>query len=701
MLSGQNPLNFSKIGAWRNWLDAVTANTHAKRQMRKCRFDSGRPYYLYTRNMPKKLHVDIETFSSADIASCGAYKYIESDDFEILLIAYALDDEPIKIIDLAQGELIPEEFVEAMNDPEIEKWAHNAVFERLSFAKYGFNVPVEQWYCSAVKAAYCGLPLSLDGVSKAMQLEEKGKLSTGKALIRYFSIPCKPSKANNMRERNLPKHDLEKWSDFKRYCINDVEAEREICRRLEGYNIPEFDRLTYLIDQHINDTGVLVDINMANNAVRIDAIFKEEISSKVKELTGLENPNSPAQLKAWLNNATGKSIQSLAKDSVQDLLKEIDAGAASDVLKGRALMAKSSTKKYNAMLSCACKDSRAHGLFQFYGAMRTGRWAGRLIQLQNLPQNHMPDLDLARSVISDNDYDLAEMLYGNIPTVLSELIRTALIAPEGHVFAVADFSAIEARVLSWLAGEEWRLDVFRTHGKIYEASASMMFGVPIESIGKGSPLRQKGKVAELALGYEGSVGALKTMGGERMGLSVPEMKIIVDRWRKANPKIVKLWADIDKAAKRAVESKKPYRLRSLLFECDDMAMTIQLPSGRKLFYQDAKMGSNRFGNASVIYKGMNQETKKWEDLETYGGKLTENIIQGISRDLLALAMAGLYRKNYKMVLHVHDEVACEVESDMASAKLDDMCKTMCIVPDWAAGLPLNAAGYITPFYKKD
>lgn len=650
--------------------------------------------------MARRLHIDIETFSSVDIKTSGAYKYTQSPDFEILLVAYAFDDEPIKIVDLIQGERLPKEFIDGLLDPEVHKCAHNATFERNAFRQYGYDIPIDQWYCSAVKAAYCGLPLSLELVSKAMKLEEKGKLSTGKALIRYFCNPFKPTKANGMRERNFPWHDQEKWGEFKLYCINDVETEREIDHRLEHYTMPDFERINYIIDQEINDAGVLVDIDMVQHAVDIDNKFSDEVTERMKELTGVDNPNSPSQLKEWLSDALAKNVHTLAKDSVLELLDETDDEAVSDVLGGRLKLSKSSTKKYVSMINCVCEDGRAHGLFQFYGANRTGRWAGRLIQLQNLPQNHMRDLDLARHVIASGDYDLAKMLYDNIPNILSELIRTALVAPEGFTFAVSDFSAIEARVLSWVAQEEWRLDVFKTHGKIYEASAAMMFGVPIESVTKGSELRQRGKTAELALGYQGSEGAMAKM--DRDGKIPPhERKVIVNKWRKANPKIVQLWSDVETCAIHTIKTRESMRLRSLGFHYDGDIFRIELPSGRSLFYNHPELGVNRFGMGSIIFKGMDYVLKQWTSVETYGGKLVENIVQAISRDLLAYSMQNLRNAGFKMVMHVHDEVICEVPEDEGEEQLKRMEDIMGQEVPWAPGLPLVADGYTTKFYKKD
>lgn len=654
--------------------------------------------------MARQLHIDIETYSSIDIMTAGAYKYCESIDFEILMIAYAFDDEPIRMIDLALGDEIPQEFLDALMDPTIEKHAHNANFERNSFRAIGYDVPIEQWYCSAVKAAYCGLPLSLAMVSEALKLEEKGKLTTGKALIRFFSIPIKPTKANGMRERNFPEHDMEKWEEFKLYCINDVEAEREIGKRLEAYDIPDFERVNYILDQQINDRGILVDIGMAKNAYHIDEVHSELMSEQLIKLTGLDNPNSPAQLKQWLSLAMGKEITTLAKEAMNTLVEEAESEAVKEVLSLRKKSSKSSTKKYVAMLNCACNDDRVRGLFQFYGANRTGRWAGRLVQLQNLPQNHIKDLEQARSLIASGDYELASMFYDDISNVLSQLIRTTFIAKKKCTFAVADFSAIEARVIAWLANEKWRLDVFATHGKIYEASASMMFNVPIESVTKGSELRDKGKISELALGYQGALGALRQMGGEKMGLTDMEMDRIVKLWRKKNPSIVKLWYEVNEAAIRAIKTHKPViltKFRNIKFDFNGEVLTIELPSGRKLFYQQATLATNRFGQEAVKYKGLDQMTKKWWWVDSYGGKFVENIVQAIARDLLAYSMQQLDKAGFSLVMHVHDEAVAEVDKTKGEELLEQMCDIMGTEVPWALGLPLKADGYITDFYKKD
>ena len=652
--------------------------------------------------MPKKLHIDIETYSSVDITTCGSYKYFESLDFEILMIAYAFDDDPIRIIDLAQGEELPYWFAPALRDEDIELHAHNANFERNAFHTYGIETPIERWHCSAVKAGYCGLPLSLDGASKGLQLGDKGKSAEGKALIKYFSCPVKPTKVNGTRTRNYPHHDPEKWERFKDYCKKDVEAEREIGRRLQAYVIPKSERLNYFLDQKINDKGILIDLVMAQNAFDIDNRFSAELYAKVQELTGLDNPNSPAQLKAWLQDKTGFEIPSLAKGLLPDLIKDAKSPEVSKVIGLRQMLSKTSTKKYLAMLNCACNDNRAHGLFQFYGANRTGRWAGRLIQMQNLPQNHLDDLEEARACIASGDYDLTTLLYDDVPSMLSQLIRTAFVAKEGHIFGIMDFSSIEAAVLSWLSNEKWRLNVFASHGKIYEASASKMFNVPIESVTKGSDLRAKGKVAELALGYQGAIGALKTMGGEKMGLSDPEMETIVRKWRLANPAIVALWADLESCAMRAIKAKKKIVSihKGIIFDCDDMALTITLPSGRSLFYQSPSFTENQWGRKSIRYKGMNQTTKQWEYVDTYGGKLTENVVQAIARDLLADAMRNLNDAKFDIVMTVHDEIVCELLEDTAEERLKEMQKLMCVHAPWSEGIPLRAEGELTPFYKK-
>ena len=658
--------------------------------------------------MAKNLFIDVETYSSVDIKESGAYKYIESPDFEILIIGYALDDGPVKIVDLAQGEEMPEEFEEALLDPDCVKVAHNAVFERLSFKRIGYNVPAEQWYCTSVKAAYCGLPLSLDGVSKALNLTDK-KLDTGKALIKYFSCPCKATRVNGMCTRNYPEHAPEKWEMYKEYNKYDVLAEREIFKRLEAYIIPDIERKMYVLDQNINDRGILVDMELAESAIAVDNTYTSILTQHAQQLTGLENPNSPVQIRQWVEKTTGCVVMSLSKETMPDLMKEFaDYPDVIELLNIRKKLSKTSIKKYYAMLNCAMKDHRVRGTFQFYGANRTGRWAGRLLQLQNLSKNHISHIEVPREMIRARDWESVEMMYDDVADILSQLVRTALIASPGKVFSVADFSAIEARVISWLANEKWRMDVFRGDGKIYEATGAKMFNVPISAITKGSVLRDKSKISELALGYEGSLGALKRMGGERMGLSDTEMMSLVRKWRSANPAIVDMWKEIDEASKEAVRYQRPVSCtcRNIIFDCNGEFMTIQLPSGRKLFYygpkfKDKKIGCSTMPTRVLCYQGVVQETKQWGEIDTYGGKLTENIVQAISRDLLGNSMLNLEANDYHPVCHIHDEVLCEVPEENAQAYYEEMASIMGTPPEWASDLPLRADGYTTPFYLKD
>ena len=650
------------------------------------------------------LHIDIETYSSVSIGEAGAYKYVESTDFEILLIAYAFDNEPVQLVDLAQGYVPDGYFLAALADPLIKKHAHNANFERIAFRRIGYDIPAKQWVCSAIKATYCGFPLALGQVSKAMNLEEKGKLSTGKALIKYFCMPCKPTKVNGGRLRNLPGHVPDKWLEFIDYCKQDVEAEREISNLLNCYELPESERLNYILDQQVNDQGVKVDLNLAKNAHNIDLKYSEYLNDSIKNIAHIDNPNSLAQLKKWIFEVTGKEIQSLTKDTIEPLINKFGPGPVSDVLGLRKQSGKTSVKKYTKILESACEDSRVRGLLQFYGANRTGRWAGRLVQVQNLPQNHLDDLQGARDVISRGDYKLATMLYDDIPSLLSQLIRTTFVAKKGHIFAVADFSAIEARVIAWLAQEQWRIDVFNSHGKIYEASASVMFNIPIEEVTK--EIRQTGKVAELALGYQGAVGALESMCktfGIEMGYD--EMRSTVDKWRLKSPAIVQLWRDLETAAKRALKTRAycVYRKGSpqeLVFHYDGKALTIKLPSGRKLFYQSPSFTINKFGQESIQYRGMNQTTKQWEYTDTYGGKIVENIVQAIARDLLADAMRRLDSQGFNVVMHVHDEAVCEEPTEHSESDLKEMCHIMAEENPWAPGLRLPVDGFLTPFYKK-
>lgn len=658
--------------------------------------------------MAKHLYIDNETYSSVDLKESGAYKYIESPDFEILIIGYAIDDGPVKQIDLACGEEMSEEFEDALFDPECLKVAHNAVFERLNFKRIGYDIPAEQWYCTSVKAAYCGLPLSLDGVSKTLNLTDK-KLDTGKALIKYFSCPCKATRVNGMRTRNYPKHAPEKWEMYKEYNRYDVLAEREIFHKLEKYEIPEVERRMYVLDQNINDRGILVDIELAKSAIDVDNIYTSMLVQHAQQLTGLENPNSPTQIRQWIEKKTGSVVLSLSKETMPDLFKEFaDYPDVIELLNIRKKLSKTSIKKYYAMINCAMSDNRVRGTFQFYGANRTGRWAGRLLQLQNLSKNHISHIEVPRELIRARDWEAVEIMYDDVADILSQLVRTALIASPGKVFSVADFSAIEARVISWLANEKWRMDVFRGDGKIYEATGAKMFNVPISAITKGSVLRDKSKISELALGYEGSLGALKRMGGERMGLSDTEMVSLVRKWRMANPAIVDMWKEIDEASKEAVRYRRPVTCtcRNIIFDCDGEFMTIQLPSGRKLFYyhprfKDKKIGRSTMPIQVLCYEGVVQETKQWGEIDTYGGKLTENIVQAISRDLLGNSMLNLENSEYYPVCHIHDECLVEVPEENAKEYYEEMVYIMSTPPDWASDIPLRADGYTTPFYLKD
>lgn len=647
----------------------------------------------------KNLFIDIETYSSVDLKESGLYKYISSPDFEILLISYAFDKEPVKSIDLVSGEQMPEEFEEALFDSNVIKHAHNATFERVCFKRIGYDIPVEEWRCTMIKAAYCGLPLSLDDISKVLDLKNK-KLATGKTLIKYFSCPCKPTRLNGQRNRNYPIHNPEKWKEYKTYNIVDTESEREIFYLLEPIEIPQIEQDLYNLDQKINDTGILIDRQFVNNAIKIDEWYSRNLSTLVTEKYGIDNPNSSAQLKQWLRDVTGNEVESLAKGEMPTLIANNKEDAdVSFVLKARQQLSKSSIKKYTAMLNCMGKDNKARGLFQFYGANRTGRWAGRLIQLQNLPQNHLDNIDEVREYVYNNQQSALGLLYDDISSILSQLIRTAFI-PSNGLYAVADFSAIEARVISWLANEEWRLEVFSTHGKIYEATASRMFNVPIEMVTKGSDLRQKGKVAELALGYQGGLGALKRMGGEAMGLSDGEMMDIVRKWRKANPGIVSFWEDVNTCAINALRYNGQFvsSYKGLIFERitvgDNSFLSIQLPSGRKLYYYKPRIDSS----GSIVYQGIIQETKTWGEIATYGGKITENIVQAIARDLLAASMLKIDKAGYPIVMHVHDEVISDVNNEEA---LKNICDIMGENIPWAEGLLLKADGFTTKFYKKD
>ncbi len=650
-----------------------------------------------------KLHIDIETFSSIDLKKSGSYKYMESIDFEILLVAYAIDDQDIKVIDLTADQQLPSEFLEALQDPKVLKCAHNANFERNAFRTYGYDIPVEQWECTSVKAAYCGLPLSLAGVSEALELGDKSKDAAGKALIKYFCLPCKATKVNGGRTRNFPHHDPVRWSLFMDYCGQDVQAERAVDMTLSIHEMPQSVKDVWYLDQEINDRGIEIDLDLAKSALAMNEEYATIVNNQLKTLTGLDNPNSAAQLKGWLSEAMGKEIKSLAKDTIPTLIAEAESSIVRDVLSLRAKASRTSIKKYVRMLDCVCEDGRVRGLFQYYGANRTGRWAGRLVQLQNLPQNHLDDLDLARELVKKGDFESLEIVYDDISSLLSQLIRTAFVAKKGKTFAVADFSAIEARVIAWLAQEQWRLDVFNSHGKIYEASAAMMFKVPIEEVTKTSDYRAKGKVAELALGYQGAGGALAQMGGERMGLTEHDMATIVRVWREANPSIKNLWSTVEACVIRAMKTRKEVvgTPQNLKFNYENKVLTIELPSGRKLYYQKPNFTINKWGKTSVKYRGTDQTTGKWSWVDSYGGKFVENIVQAIARDILAVSMLRLKAKGYEIVMHVHDETVNSVDEQGAEQELEKVCDIMGADITWAKGLPLGADGYVTPFYKKD
>ena len=659
------------------------------------------------------ISIDIETYSENDLGKCGVYKYVQHPDFDILLFGYAVDGGDVRVVDLASGETLPEEVLAALSDETVTKWAFNSNFERVCLSEWlrrnhpeyfsSYSVPGDTvgdyldprgWKCSMVWSAYMGLSLSLAGAGAVLGLEEQ-KLKEGKELIRYFCVPCKATKANGGRTRNLPEHDREKWERFKSYNQRDVEAEMSIQEKLRNFPMPDFVWEEFWLDQEINDRGILLDMDFAENAIRLDGISKDRLLDAMKKITGLENPNSVAQMKQWLSGR-GVEAETLGKKDAAKMIadRDIDEEAV-EALKLRLQLAKSSVKKYQAMRNAVCRDGRARGMFQFYGANRSGRWAGRIIQLQNLPQNHMEDLEQARGLVENGDYEALSMLYDSVPNVLSELIRTAFVAVDGNKLCVADFSAIEARVLSWLAGERWRMEVFVNNGDIYCASASAMFGVPVEKHGRNAELRQKGKIAELALGYGGSVGALKSMGAMEMGLAEEELQPLVDSWRTANPNIVRFWWEVDRAVKKAVKQREPSVLRGIRFECRSGMLFITLPSGRRLAYVKPRIGENRFGGESVTYEGVSA-TKKWERIESYGPKFVENIVQAISRDILCYAMRTL--SHCRICAHVHDELIIECRKD---ASLEAICEQMGRTPPWAEGLALRADGYETEFYKKD
>lgn len=645
----------------------------------------------------KTLSIDLETYSSADIGKTGVYRYSESPDFELLLFGYSIDGAPVQLVDLTCGERVPEEVLDALIDPSVTKWAFNASFERICLSRWlglpsGTYLEPDQWRCSMIWSAYLGLPLSLAGVGAVLKLD-KQKLDTGKDLIRYFCKPCRPTKKNGGRTRNPPRHDPGKWKQFKSYNLRDVETEMEIQKKLARFPVPEFVWGEYHLDQEIIDRGIRVDMQMVENAIDVDGWSRFDLKTQLQDLTALENPNSVAQMKAWLTQH-GMEIESLGKKEVAAMLKDAPPDMR-EALVLRQQLAKSSVKKYQAMQNCVCADGRAHGMFMFYGANRTGRFAGRLVQLQNLPQNHMDDLEQARALVRRADYDSLQLLYDSVPDVLSELIRTAFIPYEGGKFIVADFSAIEARIIAWMADEKWRLEVFKNGGDIYCASASQMFGVPVEKHGINGHLRQKGKIAELALGYGGSVGALKAMGALEMGIPEEELKPLVDAWRDANPNITELWWDVDRAVKEAVDLRTSSETHGIQFVYESGFLFICLPSGRRLAYVKPRIGENRFGGESVTYEGVGG-TKKWERLESYGPKFVENIVQALSRDILCYAMKTLRCCN--IVAHVHDEIIIEADPKVS---LEAICEQMGRTPPWAKGLILRADGYETPFYKKD
>ena len=661
----------------------------------------------------KTLSIDIETYSSVSLQKSGVYRYVEAPDFEILLFGYSIDGAPVNVIDLTSGEKIPEDILDALTDDTVTKWAFNANFERICLSQHLKNLGMsldpfhdnhplstemarylnpEGWCCTMIWSAVMGLPLSLEGCGAVLGLE-KQKLTEGKDLIKYFCQPCAPTKTNGQRTRNRPFHAPEKWAAFKRYNIRDVETEMSIQQRLQKFPVPDFIWDEYHIDQEINDRGVAIDLPLVRQAIDMDARSRSELTEAMRQLTELENPNSVQQMKQFLTE-NGLEVDSLGKKVVAELIKTAPPELRR-VLALRQQLAKSSIRKYQSMINAVCSDGRARGMFQFYGANRTGRWAGRLIQLQHLPQNHLPDLEHARAIVRSGDYDCVEMLYEDVPDTLSQLIRTAFIPKDGCKFIVSDFSAIEARVIAWMAGESWRQEVFASGGDIYCASASQMFKVPVEKHGINGHLRQKGKIAELALGYGGSVGALNAMGALEMGLTEDELYPLVEAWRQTNPNIVSFWWDVDRAAMEAVKFRHEADTHGIHFEYKSGMLFITLPSGRKLAYVKPKIGTNKFGGQCITYEGVGG-TKKWERLETYGARLVENIVQATSRDILCYAMRTL--RCCSITMHIHDELVIEADPRMS---LKAVCEQMGRTPPWAVGLQLNADGYETTFYKKD
>lgn len=657
------------------------------------------------------LSIDLETFSSVPIAKAGAQKYIASPDFEILLFAYSLNGAPPVCCDIAQGELLPDWVLDALCDPQCLKHAYNAAFEWGCLSKFmGRQLPPEQWRCTMFHGLYAGYPAGLDAAGRALGLpEDKRKLSTGKALIRYFCVPCTPTKSNGGRRRNLPNHDPSRWELFKEYNTQDVTTEMEIERRLSLITVPDWLQKQWETDLIINARGVTVDMDMVDGALEIGATVRERLTQEAVRISGLSNPNSVQQLSAWLEQETGEEVADLRKDTVAKMIAQApDIPEVQRMLEIRQELGKTSTKKYDAIEQAVCPDGRVRGLLQFYGANRTGRWAGRLVQVQNLPRTYTQPLELARNLVKQRKLDNLRLIYGSVPDTLSQLIRTAFVASDGNVLIDADFSAIEARVISWLAGEQWRLEVFKTHGKIYEASASQMFGVPIERIKKGNPeyaLRQKGKVAELALGYQGGTGALINMGALDMGILEDDLPDIVQRWRDTNKRICDLWYKMNSAAVEAISTGSSVGVGRLLVSCEYDAvheveyLTVLLPSGRKLYYNSPQIGVNKWGGPSISYMGMDQTTKKWKRIETYGGKLVENCVQAVARDCLAQAIENLEKEGLPVVFHIHDEVVIDCRADTAT--LDDVVNIMSRPIPWAPGLPLNADGWVGGFFKKD
>ncbi len=649
------------------------------------------------------LSIDLETYSDVNLKNCGVYKYVESPNFEILLCSFSLNGGPVETYELAVGDELPQSFIDALTDPNIIKEAHNAQFERVCLTKYLYGnfehfLDPSQWTCTMAHASILGLPSALEKVGEALGLsEDKKKLNTGKALIRYFSVPSK----TKGRMRNLPYHDMERWNLYAEYNNQDVVTELEIEKKLSLFPIPRIEQKIYALDQSINDRGAKLDMELVRDIIDYNNAYQEELATRAKEITGLDNPNSSKQLLGWLKEKKD-GVTSVKKEAVADLIEITESEEVREMLKLRQEMTKTSLKKYDTMERAVCDDDRIRGVLMYYGANRTGRWAGRLVQVQNLPRNNIEELDDVRALVKAKDFETLDMLYDNVPDILSQLIRTAFIADEGKTFVVCDYSAIEARVIAWLAGEKWRQEVFSKNGDIYCESASQMFNVPVVKHGENGHLRQKGKVAELALGYQGGLGALKQMGGERMGLSEEEMTDIIKKWRKASPAIVSLWREVEDCAKRTIRTHNPQRLKrgNITFKFSNGILFIQLPNGRSLAYQGARIeGAGRY--SKIKYKGMHQERKIWCELDTYGGKLVENIVQAIARDCLARAMLSLDSAKYEIVFHIHDEVVIEVDKDKAKSEYELIRGIMCMPIPWAKGLILNAEGFTNDYYMKD